>query len=94
MKIKEAIKTYAYISGVIYDYQYLEVNDHSLKCIPFNTQDNIDELVHTYTGELLSEPVCGVIFFGYGEQIMAIVHEKTHSELDFFADWMEEELEV
>lgn len=94
MRVKEAIKTYAHISGVIYDYQYLEVNDVSLKCIPFNTQDNFDELVHTYTGEVLDEPVCGVVFFGYGEEIVAIVHEKTHSDLDFFADWMDNELEV
>lgn len=94
MTIKEAIKTYAYLKDVMYDIEYLQINDCLIRADCFNTQHNDNELTHTITGELLEEPVNGIVFFNNDNRVIAIVHEKCHAELDWFDAFCDDEWEV
>jgi hypothetical protein len=91
MKIKEFLKTYVYHAPVLYDKQYLELNGTSIEVDAFSSENNM----HPITGEVLDHDVSGFLFVTPGREgveFVALIHEESSSEYDWYTDFCEEEL--
>lgn len=96
MTIKEFLNLYVYCTDVMYDTQYLNINNVGLTA-DLHITDEYDgcEPVHPWTGELLDEHTSCVIFTReWTDDVIAVIFPKTQSHYDVFDDWCDNELEV